>query len=271
MVAARFTALATGPGVSNRPHRAAAAPSEGAVAFRDARRSIDSLSHGSGHRSRPAARHSWRSAGGNWSSTSWSSSPARSGIGPQMRQLLGNQEAIRVRTVVQHAGPEGDLGPKPLAGPLAPPRPLRFAEPGPVRRGRCRPARRRRRPDSGVSARRSGAGRGDASKASAYRRAAATGCPWMPQSSANSRVSAASAGLSFPSRTAGRRSCRAISRSQRRSWARTLDRSSSPWGSRSRQRRVAASASRNRPRASSAWPSAAWAVNNPGSIRTAFS
>ena len=37
-----------------------------------------------------------------------------------------------MRTAVQHPGPEGDLGPKPLAGPLAPPRPLRFAELGAV-------------------------------------------------------------------------------------------------------------------------------------------
>ena len=58
--------------------------------------------------------------------------PVQLGIGPQMRQLLGNQNAICVRTAVQHAGPEGDFGPEPLAGPLAPPRPLRFAEPGAV-------------------------------------------------------------------------------------------------------------------------------------------
>ena len=58
--------------------------------------------------------------------------PVQLGIGPQMRQLLGNQETIRVRTSVEHASPEGDLGPKPFACLLAPPRPLRFAEPGRV-------------------------------------------------------------------------------------------------------------------------------------------
>jgi hypothetical protein len=51
-------------------------------------------------------------------------------IGPQMRQLLGNQGSICLRTAVQHARPEGDLGPKPLAGALAPQRPFRFTEPG---------------------------------------------------------------------------------------------------------------------------------------------
>ncbi len=49
-----------------------------------------------------------------------------------MRQLLGNQKAIYARTAVQDASPEGGLGPKPFASPLAPPRPLGFAEPGSV-------------------------------------------------------------------------------------------------------------------------------------------
>ena len=53
--------------------------------------------------------------------------PVELGIGPQMRQLLGNQQAICVRTVVQHAGPEGDLGHEATPGPAGAtaPAPLR--------------------------------------------------------------------------------------------------------------------------------------------------